>query len=145
MAEKPSPKPTAAEMDLRVDRVVSFIIAGSRRSELVQYAANEWKIKTRQADELIARARLKIEAQTDENIARRKRTHRQRLDEMFRRAMNVGDLTNAAKVEKLTLQFDGLLEEKHRVTHVDPITRAIEELEEELATFDGLSPAPMEA
>ena len=48
---------TQAEVDYRVHRVAKLITHGVTRSELLQYAANEWGVKTRAADEYIAQAR----------------------------------------------------------------------------------------
>ena len=56
----PAPKPTSAEIDLRAQRIARVISNGGKRSDCLQYAAKEWGISTRSADELIARARVLI-------------------------------------------------------------------------------------
>jgi hypothetical protein len=65
---------TAAEMDIRVRHIADLISKGGKRSDCLQYAAAEWGIKTRSADELIARARVLIredwqEIQRDQMMA----------------------------------------------------------------------------
>ncbi len=69
-----APMPTAAEYELRVQRIARLIASGGKRTDCLQFAAKEWGIKTRTADELIARARELIKAdwmdvQRDQMIA----------------------------------------------------------------------------
>lgn len=48
---------TAAETEFRVKAVYGLLCDGKSRGEIVQFAADSWGLKTRMADELIARAR----------------------------------------------------------------------------------------
>jgi hypothetical protein len=57
-----APMPTAAEYELRVQRIARMIAAGGKRSDCLQFAASTWGIETRTADRLIARARELIKA-----------------------------------------------------------------------------------
>ena len=50
-------KSTKIEVDMRVNRVARLLANGAVRSEIVQYAANEWGVADRQTDNYIARAR----------------------------------------------------------------------------------------
>ena len=58
-------RPTQAEIDYRVNRVAKLLSQGATRSELVQYAANEWGIATRTADFYIAEARKVLKMDFD--------------------------------------------------------------------------------
>lgn len=51
---------TAAEVDLRIARVVKMIISGSRRSDLIAFGATEWGVSSRTIDRYIASARAEI-------------------------------------------------------------------------------------
>ena len=43
-------KSTKIEVDMRVNRVARLLANGAVRSEIVQYAANEWGVSDRQTD-----------------------------------------------------------------------------------------------
>ena len=58
-------KSTKAEVDYRVNRVARLLSNGAVRSEVAQYAAAEWGVSLRQADEYIARAREILKADWD--------------------------------------------------------------------------------
>jgi len=57
-----TPRSTVAESELRTQRLARMIALGGTRSDCLQFAANEWGVGTRQADEYIARAREQIKA-----------------------------------------------------------------------------------
>lgn len=48
---------TAAETSLRVNTVYGLLCDGKARAEIMQFAAENWSLATRQTDELIKRAR----------------------------------------------------------------------------------------
>ena len=50
-------KSTAAEVDIRVNRVARMLSNGAVRSEILQYSAKEWGVSVRSADEYIKKAR----------------------------------------------------------------------------------------
>ena len=52
---------TAAETTFRVNTVYGLLCDGKSRGEIVQFAAENWQLKDRMADELIARARVALE------------------------------------------------------------------------------------
>ena len=56
---------TAAEKDYRVNRIARLLSNGAVRSEVLQYAASEWGLKTRQTDNYIADAREILKADWD--------------------------------------------------------------------------------
>ncbi len=53
-------KSTNAEIEERVNTVYQLLLQSYSRFEIVQYAANEWGVQPRQADEYLARARQLI-------------------------------------------------------------------------------------
>ena len=55
-------KSTKIEKDMRVNRVARLLSNGAVRSEICQYAANEWGTSDRQTDRYIAEARDLIRA-----------------------------------------------------------------------------------
>ena len=58
-------KSTAAEKEYRINRVARLLSNGAVRSEVLQYAASEWGVKTRTADDYIAAARDVLKADWD--------------------------------------------------------------------------------
>ena len=52
---------TAAETTFRINTVYGLLCDGKTRGEIVQFAAENWQLKDRMADELIARARVALE------------------------------------------------------------------------------------
>ena len=61
-------KSTKLEIEERVNTVYQLLIKAHSRFQILQYAAAEWDLSSRQADEYIARARLLI--QKDSEIER---------------------------------------------------------------------------
>ena len=59
---------SAAEKAFRVQRFSRMIANGATRSDLAEYAAQEWGVKIRQVDEYVAEARQFL--QEDYNLAR---------------------------------------------------------------------------
>lgn len=53
----PSPKPTNAEFEERVNVVLELLMEGRPRSYIQQYAAKEWGVSERPIDNLIAKAK----------------------------------------------------------------------------------------
>ena len=54
-------KSTNAEVTLRVNTVYGLLCDGKARADIQQFGAENWKLSTRQIDELIARARAALE------------------------------------------------------------------------------------
>ena len=54
-------KSTNAEVALRVNTVYGLLCDGKARADIQQFGAENWKLSTRQIDELIARARAALE------------------------------------------------------------------------------------
>ena len=76
-------KSTAAEVAARVDTVMTKLLRGERRPDIIQFASKEWDVVERTADAYIAKATKLIE----EVIQPRKEYEyalvRQRLEELY--------------------------------------------------------------
>ena len=56
---------TAAEINFRVDTIYGLLTEGMSRGQIVQFCANQWNLRDRQADEYIQRARIRLEQDAD--------------------------------------------------------------------------------
>lgn len=101
-------RPTAAEKEARISEVITHLLSGSRRIEVVQYAAKMWGISTRQSDKLIADATQWIKASTaktrDEWIA----DHLSSMAFVYRAAESAGDHHAAIKARQEIAKLLGL-------------------------------------
>ena len=102
-------KSTNAEARHRINRIAKLLSRGAVRSEIVQYSANEWGLKTRQTDYYIADARKLL--REDFEIDRRQFTAEMlaQLSTLQKEARNTKQLTVAlgcinsmAKIAQIT-------------------------------------------
>ena len=52
---------TAAEVNFRIDTVYGLLTEGQSRGQIVRFCADQWKIDSRQVDNYIKRARIRLE------------------------------------------------------------------------------------
>lgn len=52
---------TASQTAFRVDTVYGLLCEGNSRSDILRFVADQWQLSPRMGDELIARARAKLE------------------------------------------------------------------------------------
>jgi hypothetical protein len=52
---------TAAEVNFRIDTIYGLLTEGQSRGQIIQFCANQWNVDTRQADNYIKRARIRLE------------------------------------------------------------------------------------
>lgn len=52
---------TAAEVNFRIDTVYGLLTEGQSRGQIIQFCANQWNVDTRQIDNYIKRARIRLE------------------------------------------------------------------------------------
>lgn len=108
-SERPRPKrPTAAEKEARISAVMTFLLSGSRRIEVVQYAAKTWGISTRQSDKLIADATQWIRASADKSREEQIIEHITKMDFVYRAAETAGDHHAAIKAAQDKAKLLGL-------------------------------------
>jgi len=87
-------KSTKIEMQRRVRAVYKQILRGKSTQEILQYCAEKYGLRTRQAMTLLARAREKIDAWQYAEIDKNRRDHRARLVEFIMRCQQSEDRTN---------------------------------------------------
>jgi hypothetical protein len=78
-----------AETELRVKKVFQMLVSGYGRQQILSYAAANWNLKTRQADELIGRANSRITERAEANYETEYATARERLLSLYRKACKV--------------------------------------------------------
>ena len=89
-----------ATVEERVQRVFTMLLTGAHSFDIVQYAAQEWKIAERQAREYIARATRKLE-----NHAKPKEQYElglalTRLTDLYQHSVKMMDYKTALAVQK---------------------------------------------
>jgi hypothetical protein len=109
--EKPSPKPTEAEYQKRIEIIKLAIIDGKTRYMLLQYAAKNWGIKDRALDGLIARASKEIEDDYAPTKKRELGKHIARREQLFSKAKEKEDYRLALAVDDSTAKLKGLMVE----------------------------------
>jgi len=112
-AAKPKPqpapaekhRPTKGEHDQRIGTIVTRIATGNRYSEIVRYAATQWGVNSRQADNYIARANALILVEAKKDREARIAESLATLVAVKKRAYAIDDLTNmraaVAEISKL--------------------------------------------
>lgn len=113
-------KPTAAEYQKRINEVYLALINGSNREEIVQYASKKWGVVARSADDLIARARKRLDEEAAEyratamaeHLAARRQLRKQASQDKDRRLMlevlrDEAKLLGLYEPEKIQQEQDG--------------------------------------
>ena len=54
-------KATNAEIEMRIATVLSLLMRGKTRAEIVRYGANKWELESRQIDEYLSRAKERLQ------------------------------------------------------------------------------------
>lgn len=94
------PKATTAQMEARKTQVLTMLVNGADRAEILAYAAKNWQISPRSADTLIKRANAVFEQEAEPvrkaEIGRAIR----RLNLIFKKAMSVQDFRVALTAQK---------------------------------------------
>jgi len=93
-------QPSAAERESRVSTVMTMLLSGARRIEVVQFSAKTWGIKTRQADKLIADATQWIRENAAKTRDEQITEHIGRMDTVYRSAFGAGDYHAAIKAQQ---------------------------------------------
>lgn len=103
-------KSTAAETNLRVEKITEFLLLGWSRRRICEYALNEgnWGISDSQVDRYIKKARLEIEAQSEKNIAAEYTFAVARLEHLYSKALEQDNLSLAVKIIKEIISLQGL-------------------------------------
>jgi hypothetical protein len=121
---KTHPKSTNVEVEDRVNDVFSMLLVGAGRARIIQYAAEKWKVGTRQCDRYIEKANQQFRETNshDRGLAFGKAA--ERLEHLYSRAMKSGDSRQALWVEKEIIGLYGL-----RDVEIEELCRRVELLE----------------
>lgn len=93
-------RPTDEEIVQRVSDVYVLLLNGTPRRSILQHAARTWGVKTRQADEYIARASAEFDARSAVIYEREHGKALARLDDLYYRAITKGDLKLALDTQR---------------------------------------------
>lgn len=113
-------KSTAAEVAARVDTVMTHLLRGKGRPFIMQFAADTWSVSERTTDEYIARATKLIEEITQPRKEYEFALVRQRLEELYDKALadknynaalgalkQVAEMTGINQPQKVDVTSDG--------------------------------------
>ena len=99
---------TQAEIEYRVAIIATLVLRGKSRFDIVQFGTKKWKIKDRQVDEYIKKAKDKIEEESQSTIASDIATARARLQMLFDKAVGNEDWGLARVINKDFIEFTGV-------------------------------------
>lgn len=105
-------KPTGAIIDERIYVVAQLLLRSMMRHEIVQYAAEKWGVRTRQADEYIKKARKLLLDGKEETLKRKKAMRMRELDYLYGESFNVKNYSVCLGVKKLQCELEGLIVKK---------------------------------
>lgn len=104
-------KSTAATVEERVSDVHRMLLLGVRRREILQFASKKkWGVSDRAIDEYIARATERIREAAEVDRALELGRAMQRLDDLYRSAIQAEDFRTALQVQKELTAMIGLAE-----------------------------------
>lgn len=108
-------KSTAATVELRTAKVAELLIDGWSRARICEYARNQsWGVSDAQIDRYISRARERIEADCSQSRKASYALAEARLEALYGKAVESGDLRlalNVLKEQKALQGLDGALGE----------------------------------
>ena len=101
-------KSTKAEVERRVSLVAGMLVEGRSRSQICAYALENWGVSDSQTDRYAVRARELIRDECREDFAYECALARRRLDDLYARSLDAGDLRTALSVVRETVELEGL-------------------------------------
>ena len=101
-------KPTKAEKEFRVNKVVRMLVNCASRSSIVRFLADEYGVSERTADNYIAEARLILKKDADIDRHDYLASRLQTIDTIVQKAMKCGQYNNAIGALKLQSELLGL-------------------------------------
>ena len=103
-------KSTAAEVAARVDTVMTHLLRAKNRPFIIQYAADTWSVSERTADGYIARATALIEGITKPRKEYEFALVRQRLEDLYGKALADRNYNAALGALKQVAEMTGINE-----------------------------------
>ncbi len=106
---------TNAGLEKRVGEIISMIINGADRGDIVRYSSKNWGIGERQIDKYIVKAKLRIQREITKNIEFDYAKAIIRYETLYKKAIEVEDYRLALSINKELSSIQGLqkLEIKH--------------------------------
>ena len=102
-------KSTAATVELRTAKVAELLIDGWSRARICEYARNQsWSVSDAQVDRYISKARERIEADCSQSRKASYALAEARLEALYGKAVDAGDLRLALSIVKEQRALQGL-------------------------------------
>jgi Zn-dependent M32 family carboxypeptidase len=101
-------KSTKAEVAARIDTVVTKLLRGVKRAEIIRYASETWNVDERQVQNYITRATKQIEEITQPRKEYEFALVRQRLEELYEDAFAAKNYNAALGALKQVAEMIGL-------------------------------------
>jgi len=98
--EKRAPKATKSQISERVTEVYQMIIAGSNRTDIMQYIAKKYGLEARATDDLIAKARELQESNVKDRQESMLSECVSRYDDLYKEARAKDDLKSCIAINK---------------------------------------------
>ena len=93
-------KSTNAQILERVKEVVNLLIKGDSREDILQYSAENWKVKERQTDSYIKKAKKHIEEKVGKEIEYTFGLTLIRLNQLYKKSTEKKDYKTALAIQK---------------------------------------------
>jgi hypothetical protein len=101
-------KTTKAEKAQRVDAIMTLIMHGATRLEIIQYASDLWSVGERTADDYASEARKQIEAITEPRKPYEFALMRTRLEDLYAKTYKIQDYYTSLRVLKQLAELTGV-------------------------------------
>jgi hypothetical protein len=116
-------KTTKAEKAQRVDAVMTLIMHGATRPEIIQYASELWDVVERTADDYASEARQQLEAITEPRRPYEFALMRTRLEDLYAKTYKMQDYYTSLRVLKQISELTGV--EAPTKTEGDVVVRVV--------------------
>lgn len=104
-------KSTAAEIEVRIHKVVEWIVGGNSKQDIVVMSKELWGVGERQVEKYLFNAREKIVKEYKEKMDSDIEILSSRLDFLYKKALEKGDLKTALQVLGLKEKYFGIVRE----------------------------------
>lgn len=98
--------------DLRVHHVSTNLLNGNSRKEIVEQYSKEFDVSDRQIDTYIQRAKFLIKTEADKEKEYQFGLALSRLENLYKRNLESGDLRECRQVQELILKLFGLSDQR---------------------------------
>jgi len=108
-------KSTNAQILERVKEVINLLINGNSREDIVQYCTAQWKIKERQTDTYIKKAKKHIEEKVEKEIDYNFNLTILRMNNLYKKSIDKKDYKTALSIQKELAQLLQLYDTKLKI------------------------------